>query len=137
MSITQTVITKEEFIREFDYSLRQQMRGDVAMTFIFRIEQFSWFDNNTMKTQMKMWRKLAKEGKIIMRTCNNKNFNYKGKEYYLLEVQKIEEDPTCLIGLFIAKLLVNGCGYVFLTESSRDKVVEYVMKGIVVTEDEF
>lgn len=131
-----SIVNKEDFTNHFDYSLRQQLRGDVAMSYIYSVKEFSWFDNNTIKQQMKQWRKLAKEGNLIMRKCNNRNFDYNGREYYLLEVQgkETEEDPTCLIGLFIAGMLVNGYGYVFLNEDNRDKVFEYVMKGIVIDE---
>ena len=129
-------VNKEKFTNHFDLSLRQQLKGDVALSYIYNVKEFSWFDKNTMKEQMKQWRKLAKQGKLIMRKCNNKNFEYEGKEYYLLEVQGIQDDPICLIGLFIAGLMVNGFGYVFLNEENRDRVYEYVMKGIVVDDDE-
>jgi hypothetical protein len=127
-----TLVRREQFLEQFDYALEQQLRGDVATSFVYRVKEFCWYDNNTMREQMRQWRKLAKNGKLIMRKCNNKNFEYEGKEYYLLEAQGSGEDPTCLIGLFVAGMIVNGFGYVFLNESSRDKVYEYVMKDIVV-----
>ena len=124
-------VNREAFTENFDYSLKQQLKGDVAISFHYGLKEFCWYDNNTMKEQMRQWRKLAKNGKLIMRRCNNKNFEFNGKEYYLLEVQGSGGDPPCLIGLFIAEMIVSGFGYVFLDETNRDKVYEYVMKDIV------
>ena len=129
-----TLVRGETFLENFDYSLGHQLKGDVAITFHYDLKEFGWYDNNTMKEQMRQWRKLAKNGRLIIRRCNHKNFKYKGKEYYLLVAQGSEEDgvnPSCLIGLFIAGMLVDGFGYVFLNEKNRDKVYEYVMKDIV------
>ena len=93
---------------------------------------FNCFDNNELKPQMKIWRKLAKEGKAVMRKCNDGEHTIHGRKFYSLTFQQADlEDSSidsgALLGIGYA---VTGCVYFFTNAQNRTRIREYVMKDI-------
>lgn len=87
-----------------------------------------------MRTEVKRWRKLALTGMMNIKECNCKEHEYKGRKYYSLtlqthlngELQEIQ-DPTALM---LFGWMCCGLTYFFTAKTNRDKIREYVMKGI-------
>ena len=131
-------VSKEAYTRIYTTAINDQRPNELMMTFIVNMREFSWYDDKMIKNEMKMWRRLAKENKIIIRRCNNKTYTEKsnGRTYYTFVVQSGDDDnvPPCLTALFIYGMTVSGVSYVFTSEINRDIVLNYVMKGIEVDE---
>jgi hypothetical protein len=117
---------------------RDMLDGDLAISYIHHAGQLSWFDKKEMTSQMKSWRKLAKEGKMKMGHYNNKTKKTDdGREWFFLVAQcydpittKMKECNFDPLGLFVMGEMVSGYLYAFRNKENRDKVFEYVMKDI-------
>ena len=97
------------------------------------------FNKEELTEQMKMWRKLAKQGKLKIHDYNCKSaYLPNNNECWFLVVQAYdpstneikEEQPLDPVGWFLCDELVDGYMYVFKSKKNRDAVQEYVMKGI-------
>lgn len=130
-----TLYNKNEIEFNFNYSMLDQQSGEICLSYYRELQQFCWYDKPSMNTEMKRWRKLAKNNEIKICKYNNLEFEYNGKKYYTFVVQPykngdIEECGIDPIMLFIFGNLVSGCAYVFKTKENRDNIYNYVMKDI-------
>jgi hypothetical protein len=141
--MTQPISNKISILNRWVSAIHEK-NGDIAITWLFRMNGFSWFSKDLMKEQMKLWRNYAKEGKLKIAAYNNKVITDDlGNKWYTLVVQpydpetnKMTECPIDPAAMAIMGELVNGCMYMFKTESNRDTIVNYVMKNIAQPESE-
>ena len=92
---------------------------------------FSCMNNTEMKTQMRMWRKLAKIGGLTIRFINSKSKTLDdGKTWHWLVIQPTGYTGIDPLGAMVLGEMVNGFIYCFKSKENRDKVQEYVMKGL-------
>ena len=92
---------------------------------------FSCMNNTEMKTQMRMWRKIAKKGGLTIRFINSKSKTLDdGKTWHWLVVQPTGYYAIDPLGAFVLGEMVNGFIYCFKSKENRDIVQEYVMKGL-------
>jgi len=125
--------------QSYNLAVTRDMRpSDLAICWLQREGVFSLYDKTEMTSQMKLWRKLAKEGKVKMGHYNNKDKKEGGRDWAILVVQpydpitnKMKECDFDPMGLFIMGEMVSGFIYAFRSKENRDKVFEYVMKDIV------
>ena len=125
-----TTINIKEGEELMKYSLTKKVVvDDVMLTYIKRINQYSWFDKATTTEQMKLWRKLARQG--IMKITEKYDIECFGKMYYCFVVQSVDEedDEVCTFGTILGKLY-TGYTYAFRKEQNRDATMNYVMKGM-------
>jgi len=125
----------DEVRNRFEYSLNDWRKEEVCLTHIKSINEFSLFNPSQMKSQMSIWRKDAKAGKLKIMRYNNKTKTIKGKEYYTLVVQPYKNEKMCdcemdVMGLFGVGEMVSGYMYMFNNVKNRDMTYEYVMKGV-------
>lgn len=110
-------------------------KNEVMMSYFASGNCFNFQNKTQTQKQIKLWRRLAMEGKIKIANYNNKTKIINGVEHYILVVQPYKDGQftyTCFdpMGLFILGEMVNGFIYLFKSKENRNKIVEYVMKGV-------
>jgi len=85
---------------------------------------------------MKLWRKIAKTGKLFINDKNNMKVTASdGKVWHILVVQPYKDgdvhpdanvDPC---GMMVLGVMVSGYVYAYKSKKIRDKVYTWVMKG--------
>jgi hypothetical protein len=109
--------------------------NEVMMTFYCAEQAFSLYNKGQSQNQMKIWRKLAKDGKIKIMEYNNKTKLINGVEHYIFVVQPYENEKMTdcnfdVTGLMILGEMVSGFVYLFKKKENRDVIYNYVMKNI-------
>ena len=93
-------------------------------------------DKEDTYAEMKIWRKLAKQGRLEINPKNHTDDReYKGVKYYGFCVQVYDEagnltnnhDPLAAL---LFDFQVNGMCYFFPSKRNRDRIAAWVMKGI-------
>jgi hypothetical protein len=111
--------------------------NDLAVTFTARQKDFMLLNKEELNLQMKQWRELAKQGRLIIRECNNVKLNDDdNSKWYVFVVQNTDEEKNNMdmFGMFILSVMVRGYVYAFKSKTNRDTIRDYVMKGITVVE---
>jgi len=129
----------------FNNSLKDWKPNEICLSFIPNRGTSELFTNEIMKEQMKIWRKLAKQGKIKIMEYNNKTKMVNDVEHYTLVVQPYKNDKMSdcdfdVMGLFCLGEMVSGYMYLFKNQKNRDTIYNYVMKNITQpkpSEDDF
>ena len=125
-------------IARFTYAKTLRRRGDVALMFHKAKHDFGYLDQHTIRKQMKLWRKEAKKGSLVVRPCNNKTKTTDcGQKYHFLVVQSTNPEAMDIdaFGLFVLGEMVIGFVYAFFHKKNRDAVAKYIMKGVAVSEN--
>jgi len=99
-------------------------------------EEFMWYDQDIFNTECKRFRKLRKEGKVIILEDNNKTCMLGDVEWYCLIVQSPEEspdgkeriDPICPASMNLFGMMVTGFVYWFNKRANRDTVYKFLTK---------
>ena len=114
-----SVVTKEMMIEAYEGWKRGAKKTDTVMFLHQRLFHQTGIlcamNNTEMKTQMRDWRKLAKEGKITIRFINSKSRTLEdGNTWHWFVVQPQNGEP-CLdsLGLMILGEWVDGFIYCF------------------------
>jgi len=132
------MINRELLMNAYSSATHDRQKNEVCLSFIYSKYSFSWFDIETMREQMKMWRKYAKQGVIQILPYNNKEVKDDvGNTWYILTVQNYKNDkldesnPMCVFNLYVFGIMVSGYSYAFRKKENRDMVFSYVMKDVV------
>jgi hypothetical protein len=88
-----------------------------------------------MDSEKKNWRRLAQQGKVVIRFYNSKSFTHEdGNTWHFLVLQPTDEDhsgnQTDPMGIFILNEMVSGYIYAFKEKKHRDNIQKFVMKGL-------
>lgn len=128
--------TKDMIERAYDGWKTHSKETDTVMFLHYdqfqEARMFSAMNNTEMQTQMRLWRKLAKEGKVTIRFVNSKSKTLEdGNTWHWLVIQR----PKCWVpydtlGTMLLGFMVSGHIYCFKSKVNRDRVQEYVMKGL-------
>ena len=110
---------------------------DKETTFTYRRDtgRMCCLTNDDIKSEMKRWRQLKKEDKLVIQPCNMYDIKIKGREWFVLTVQACEDNDikdTGIDPIGLAQevnVLVTGYLYFFNNKANRDAVQNYVMKG--------
>ena len=126
--------TREQITTMFDDCLTKRVKktGEVAITFNHNHKQFCLLNREEMDTQMKIWRKMRKDGGLKIKRYNSKTAEHNGKTYHFFVIQpyengKMEECNFDPMGLFILGEMVSGYIYAFPNKANRDAVEKWVM----------
>jgi len=110
-------------------------QGASVWTWHHQQEAFMWYDQDTFNTECKRFRKLRKEGTVIIREVNNRTCMLGDVEWHCLVVQLSEKpdseeiiNPLCPASLNLFKLAVAGYVYWFNKKSNRDTVYKFLTK---------
>ena len=129
-------INKETIINSFKPAYHSWKQDEIMMTYLVERSCFSLYNKTQTQNQMRMWRKLAKDGKIKIAEYNNKTKIINGVEHYTFVVQLYDGDEFSKsnsfdpLGLFILNEMVDGYTYLFKSKENRKNIYEYVMKDI-------
>jgi hypothetical protein len=106
-------------------------KTDIGFSFIQRVMDFGVFNKEEMNEQMKMWRDLAKNGKLQTYPENNMEYDIDGKKVYTLVITPHYDANFCPMSLAWGTM-VSGYTYAFTKKENRDAVYGYVKKFCVV-----
>lgn len=113
-----------------------EKEGAPAWTWHHLVEAFMWYDQDLFNTECKRFRKLRKEGNVIIHEYNNKTCMLGDVEWYCLVIQSPEEspdgkeriDPICPASMNLFDMMVAGFVYWFNKKSNRDTVYKFLTK---------
>jgi len=119
-------------IKLYNEMLKEMDNSDICWTYGRIKKRCCLLNKREMEIQMKSWRKLARDGKIKIEKFNDRSKTINDKEYHFFVVQTTNDNDTMFdpIGCSLYGFIVSGYIYSFKNKSNRDKVREYVMKGI-------
>ena len=86
-----------------------------------------------MDEEKRRWRTLAREGKVTIRFVNSKSRALNdGREWHFFVLQPTNPDECGPdpFGMFVLGEMVSGFIYAFKSKKHRDRIQEYVMKGL-------
>ena len=130
------MVNREDMNNHFKYTMKdRQGKEELCISWIQAKKDFAWLNREMLNQQMKIWRKMAKEGALKIMEYNNKETEINGKNLYHFVVQpydkeKMEECGMCPYSLMVLGTMVCGYTYSFTRRENRDAVYNYVMKEI-------
>jgi hypothetical protein len=120
----------------FKYSMNDRKGEDeLCISWIQSKRGFGWLNRQILNDQMKIWRKMAKEGILKIMEYNNSETEQNGMKLYNFIVQpykneEMEDCGFCPYALLTLGIMVSGYTYSFMKKENRDAIYKYVMKGI-------
>jgi hypothetical protein len=127
-----TIISREQIQREMQWIINDKRKDEIGFTYIAHMNDYSYFDKALMTDQMKLWRKLAKEGTIVIQEYNHRSPTICGKQFYTFVLQNADLESNPLIdrvgfAFDDGAFLVSGHIYCFRKQENRDSIYKYVM----------
>jgi hypothetical protein len=126
--------TRPKMMKQYNHMLGMKTSSDLGVYFHHQQKQFTLLNKAELNQQMKQWRQLAKDEKLIIRSQNNKSFtDENGKEWHILVIQPFDEDKmknfmSDPFGMLVLGFMVTGYIYAFDNINNRDMIYNYVMK---------
>jgi hypothetical protein len=130
-----TTYHREQIENAFNNAFNDWRPDEVMMTFYCARKRFNLYNKEVTQANMKIWRKLAKDGKIKIMEYNNKTKLINGVEHYIFVVQPYENEKMTdcnfdPMGLMVLGEMVSGFVYLFKKKENRNAIYNYVMKNI-------
>ena len=131
-----SIITKEAMLFAYEEWKRNTCPNDNIIFFksnAFIGQGLMAMNTPEMEVQKKIWKKMAKEGKITIRFKNSKTKTTEdGLTWHFLVVQPTNKDHHDIdpFALMIMGEMVSGFLYAFKNKKHRDQVQQYVMKDL-------
>jgi len=116
-----------DMTRQLRLFIKGKVKSDIAITYHVGLGEMTVYNEKEMQEQMKLWKNLAKDGKIQIRECNNKEFELDNKKFHLLVLQTSDHEAYCPLALSLG-MMVSGFSYAFTNKSNRDAVYGYIKK---------
>jgi hypothetical protein len=92
-------------------------------------KEFMWCDTDMFNTECKRFRKLRKEGKIIIREDNNQTHRLGDVEWHCFVVTTVNGSmQMCPASLNLFGMDVDGCVYWFNKKINRDIIYNFLTK---------
>jgi hypothetical protein len=117
----------DDMTKQLRIFIKEKVKSDICITYHVGLGAMNVYNEQELQGQMKLWKTMAKEGKIELLECNNKTFELDGKKFYLLVIQPTKDCHYCPLALSLG-MMVSGFSYAFTRESNRDAVYQYVKK---------
>ena len=107
-----------------------EKQGASAWTWHHSLGGFTWLDKPEFNTECKRFRKLIKEGKLIIHEYNNNTCKLGDAEWHCFVIQSTNEDanPMCPASLNLFGMGVDGFVYWFNKKTNRDTVYKFLTK---------
>jgi len=132
--MTQLVSCKE-IKKALKWVIDDKQKGEIGFCYVRHLNDYSFYNREQMGEQMKVWRKLVKEGTLVIQEANHRSPTIHGKQFYTFVIQTADLDAHPMeidrlgLGFDDRCFLVSGHIYVFKTEANRDSTFKYVMTG--------
>ena len=130
-----TCVSCQDVKKSLRLVLDDKQKGEIGFTYVRHLNDYSFFSREQMGEQMKMWRKLVKDGELVIQEANHRSPTIHGKHFYTFVIQSADlvahpmELDRLGLGFDDGAFLVSGHIYVFKTEANRDSTFKYVMTG--------
>jgi len=130
------IVSREQMEACFKYSMKDRRgKEELCISWIKAEKGFGWLNRETLNEQMKIWRKMAKEGSLKIMEYNNSETEQYGRKLYNFIVQPYENEKMkdcefCPYALMVLGIMVSGYTYSFTKKENRDAIYNYVMKDI-------
>jgi len=126
-----SVVSRVQVMSNLREASADKRRGEICMFYHRVSNDIGFYDKEQVNQSMLNWRRLRKQGKVLMLEDNNKDdCKINGKQYYVLVLGSpnggFGMDPTGL-GWDDRQFLVDGHIYYFQKKANRDMVYKYVM----------
>jgi hypothetical protein len=107
-----------------------EKEGASVWTWHHHLKGFMWLDKDVFNTECKRFRKLIKEGKLIIHEENNETHKLGDAEWHCFVVQSSNEDANsmCPASLNLFGMGVFGFVYWFNKKTNRDIVYKFLTK---------
>ena len=128
-----TTIHRNDIARNYLGMVQEKEKTDICWGYNQNVSRICVFDEEELHQQMKVWRTMALEGKIIIMNYNNmKRKTFDGKEWYILVVQpkELEDAPLDPVGTMLLGFMVSGYIYCFKNKKNRNDVAKWVMRKL-------
>jgi hypothetical protein len=128
-----TYATTEKSTKMLHFAINDLREKENCFTFHRSWGRMACLTNENVKEEMIRWKKMRKEGKLVIQPCNSHDIKIKGKDWFVLTVQPLENNDVEDVGLDpmgIAQevgILVTGYLYFFKSKKNRDAVQTFVM----------
>lgn len=114
---------------------RQKFRNEVYWYYHQNSNGLCWGSKDELNEQIKLWKMLRKEGKLILMKDNVKTVKVQGKTYYTFTVTPTSNgepidcniDPIGAFGLDDESFMVYGFMYFFVAKHNRDVCFNWIM----------
>lgn len=119
--------------------LSDKNKTDIGFTFHQASLGFVVYNKEEANELMLLWKGLAKQGKILMRECNNREYEVEitkngtkmMKKIYTFVVQTTDEDAMSICPLSMGLgTLVSGFTYGWTKQENRDAIYNYVKRYV-------
>jgi len=127
--------TTEQSTKMLHFVINDMRDKETTFTYRRDVGRMSCLTNDDIKSEMKRWRQLKKEDKLVIQPCNSYDIKIKGKDWFILTVQACKDNDIQDVGIDPIGLavevgvLVTGYLYFFNNKSNRDATQTYVMKN--------
>ena len=106
-----------------------QKQGASCWSWHHHEKDFMWCDTDMFNTECKRFRKLRKEGKIIIREENNQTHKLGNVEWHCFVVTSVNNSmQMCPASLNLFGMDVDGSVYWFNKKTNRDIVYKFLIK---------
>jgi hypothetical protein len=129
------IVHMDEMTKQLRLFIGGKVKSDIGITYHVGLGAMNVFNEQEMQEQMKLWKTQAKDGKLQVRECNNKTFEYGGKKFHVIVIQPTNMASCCPLAMSLG-MMVSGWTYAYTKESNRDAVYQYVKKYCVAESDE-
>jgi len=139
MSEQYKIYTEKIIKKKLKDALRHPpLPNEICMTYMKDLDIFGFLIIADMNIQMKAWRELAKQKLLRIEIENHRTKTIKGETYYIFVIQSWENGMVTsidydLMGMYAfdnGSFIVSGFIYAFKSKINRDRIYEYVMKGL-------
>lgn len=127
---------RNEFVRDYFGMLDEKTRSDICWSYYQRLKGMALLNSEELRSQSKLWRYSAKEGKLKIHAYNNvTKTTFDGREWHLLVITPYKDGEEAMLkadpaAAMLMKQFINGYVYFFKKKENRDSIYEYVMKGL-------
>jgi hypothetical protein len=127
--------TTEQSTKMLHFVINDMRDKETTFTYKKNDGRMCCLTNEDIKSEMKRWRQLKKQGKLVIQPCNSYDIKIKGKDWFILTVQACKDndiEDTGIDPIGLAEevgVLVTGYLYFFNNKSNRDATQTYVMKN--------
>lgn len=108
---------------------REKSRGETFFFYHHQTGETCWGNNDELLIEAKRFRQYKKEGKLIIRESNHREFEIDGKTFYTFVVQDTDDENNNIDPLALGVgFMVSGMVYFFVRKENRDNIYKWVMK---------
>jgi len=119
----------KDVVSSFPEFIKQKDKG-VCFSYHQQLGQLTWLDPKPFRDEMKRYKNFIREGRLLIRECNNQEKKINNVSWYSLVIQntKDEQNEMCIGSLKLFGFAVSGFVYWFSSKTNRDNMYKWLNK---------